>query len=357
MDNKGLENLPVYGDLLKIYSLPLVNATISEAGNLFIELQTLENRLLTLYASYVAARSGFYVEYWANEDAEPPMFSTEFKDADWIKNLDLLEPFETGALVAPRMCFEWDMPYKNEPDQNLKLVFVTGFLVEMVNNKLEDSATHYSKLIDPLCLTYIIVHPMTLRRGGESFKEIKEELKKALGKDIFLSTSEFVSRMIPNEQERHVVEENWALLRDKLVANLQKERPVLMYATHYQQLSEAAEQIRQSKVKYDTLDFADAIKDAGVACESLLQILYEVYVSEKKTTEVEFYDLMCIMKDILIEKFGANIFQDLEFIRIWRNNVVHPRRERPDWSIALQVITKAKLFNELFSRKILEVRR
>lgn len=39
--------------------------------------------------------------------------------------------------------------------------------------------------------------------------------------------------------------------------------------------------------------FEDAIKDAGIACESLLQILYSVYISGASEDEISFYDLQC----------------------------------------------------------------
>lgn len=310
--------------------------------------------MLTLYASYVLAHCGFYVEKLASEDwvagFGEALYTTKFKDVDWIENLDIFEPSEEEAFG-----FEWETFYENERHEKLKLIFITLVITEWgsTGNELDEVA-HYLKLFDKSCSNYIIVHPRLSRQATKTFKEAKEKMKQRLGQDIILSTGEFVSKIIPNEQKRHVAEENWNSLREKIVENLQKKWSILIYATYAQQLSDAMDQIRKSKVKYETYNFEDAIKDAGIACESLLQILHSVYISKKTAKELEFYDLLCALKDVLTEKFGSNIYQDLDFIRIWRNNVVHPGREKPDSATTLQVVTKAELFNELFKKKIFE---
>jgi hypothetical protein len=82
-------------------------------------------------------------------------------------------------------------------------------------------------------------------------------------------------------------------------------------------------------------------------------MLYSVYVPKKVAKDLEFYDLQCSLRDVLTEMLGNSVYQDLDFVRTWRNKVVHPGRERPDSIITLQVITKAKLFHELFKKKII----
>jgi len=353
-DIRGLGKLHVYGDLLKLYALP-VQATIIEAGNLYGEIRALESRILTLYASYVLAHIGFYVELFASEDVVDmdlePLYTTKFKDEDWIEHLDSFEPIEEN----PVSYWEWETYYENEREEKIKLIFVSIFMAEVGprGTKL-DAVGHLLRKFDKSCSNFVIVHPKLPRKSTKMFIQAKDKMKQELGQDLVLSTGEFVAKIIPNSQKRHVIEENWSTLREKIIANLQKKWPILIFATYGQQLSDVMELLRRSRVKYETNSFEDATKDAGIACESLLQILHSVYFLKRTAEELEFYDLLCVLKEILTEKFGGNVYQDLDFVRTWRNNVVHPRREKPDSAITLQVITKAELFNELFKKKIFE---
>lgn len=215
-----------------------------------------------------------------------------------------------------------------------------------------DTKKYLFPKLDMSCSNLVLVHPKLSRRDTRGFVRIKEKMKQSLGQDIILSTGEFVARFIPDSEKRHVVEENWMSLRRKIVENLQKEYPILIKSIHEQELSEVDDRIRASRLKYENLLFDDAIKDAGVACESLLQVLYSIFVSKKTVGELTFHDLQCALREVLIEKFGSIVYGDLEFIRNWRNNVVHPSRQEPNDAITLQVITRAELFHKLFLRQL-----
>ena len=352
-----LENLPVYGDLLKLYRLP-AHGTIMEAGKLYEELHALEHRMLTLYASYVLAQNGFNVEMWIGEDimgvTGEAIYTTTYKDADWVKDWHLFEPMEEGTLYL-----DWEVYYKNEQQNRLKIIFVTMFLQSShfgKDGKLHtlDVAESLFEKCDGTCSSYILVHPKLARQHKKAFVEAKEKMKEIAGQDLLLSTGEFTVKFIPEKEKRQIIEENWRSLRAKIIENLQKKWPILIFATRAQQILDVDERIRKSRIKYNIHSFEDAIKDAGVACESLLQILYAIHISKGPAEELEFYELLCASRDFLSEEFGALMYQDLDFIRIWRNNVVHPRRKKPDAAITLQVIAKAELFNELFKKKIYE---
>ena len=68
--------------------------------------------------------------------------------------------------------------------------------------------------------------------------------------------------------------------------------------------------------------------------------------------KMRFYDLLCNLKEVIIEEFGKDVYNDLDLIREWRNNVLHPPVTKPDAHITLKIITKAELFHELFHKKI-----
>ena len=353
-DHRGLKKLDVYGDLLEFYKLP-VRATIIEVGKLYQELQALETRILTLYTSYVLAHSGFNVEVWTSKDfvegSGEALYTTEFQDADWIENLDLFEPLEQVAGFYPH----WEMYYKNGRQERLKIIFVASFMIEidaLTGTELNE-VEYLLKKFDRSCSNYVLIDPKLSRQNKKAFKQAKEKMKQYEGDDLILSTGEFTVKFIHDNEKRHIIEANWKSLREKIVENLQKKWPILIFSTNAKQLSDVDERIRNSRIKYETNSFEDAIKDAGVACEGLLQILHSVYLSKKTAEKLEFYDLLCALEEVIAGEFGSNIYRDLDFIRTWRNNVVHPGREKPDGTITLQVITRARLFNELFKKKIL----
>lgn len=352
-NHRNLGNLHVYGDLLQLYALP-GHGTIIEVGELYGELKALERELLTLYASYVLAHIGFYVEDWVSDDfveaSGEALYTTKFQDDDWIENLALFERLEEEFYSG------WEMYYKNERQERLKVIFVTLFMTE-INMRTDitlDEVEYLLKKFGKSCSNYVVVHPKLSRQDKKTFMQAKEKMKQNEGQDLILSTGEFVAKFIPDGKKRQIIEENWKFLREKIVVDLRQKRPILIFATDAKQLSDTSERIRKSMVKYETRSFEDAIKDAGVPCESLLQILYSVYFPKKTAEKLEFYDLLCALKEVITERFGSNIYLDLDFIRTWRNNVVHPRRDKPDSAITLQVITKAQLFNKLFKMKIFE---
>ena len=363
-DYSDLMDLHVYGDLLTLYSMP-VYASIAEAGRLYNDFSVFERRILTLYVSYVSAKAGFYASTFASDDFAEEcgerLYTTEFSDKEWIENFDLLPPSEGeicwagGAFVEP-----WDLLYENRKGEKLGVVFVEmlfrSFNLKTGREKSEaEVLVEYIENNKDLCRSernIIIAHPWLSRSRKEDFLKTKTELKKLLGRDIFLSTGEFVARFIPEKDRRAIVEENWKDLRAKLLASFQSKYPFLTFAINRQKISDAEAKLRSAMLKYEEGRFEDAIKDAAVACEELLQVLCSKY-GLKTQGEVHFYDLQCILRDIIIENFGENTYSDLDMIREWRNRVVHPSAAKPDSCITLQIVRRTNLFFELFKRKTL----
>lgn len=92
-DYADLENLPVYGNFLTLYSLP-ASGSIAEVGEIYGDLKILDERIFALYVSYILSRSGYYISELLDPEAdsngapEPHFYTTKFDDTDW---LDLAE--------------------------------------------------------------------------------------------------------------------------------------------------------------------------------------------------------------------------------------------------------------------------
>ena len=342
-DYSDLEHLHVYGDLLRLYSLP-IHATIADAASLFRSIRSLDDIVLTVYVSYVLARVGFYAQPLASGDFPERLYTTEFADSDWLKNLILFEHEEYK--------YEWEIYFENERNETLKILFVT--LLECDEDPItgkDDEATHLVKLFDKSGSNIVVVHPRLSRKAKQTFMRTKARMTQKIGEDVVLSTGQFVSRFIPNEAKRKIVEENWKVLREKILGQLQNEWPILVHSIHDRQLSDIQARLRKARLKYEWgTEFEDSIKDAAVSCEGLLQVLHSIYPT-KINKKMEFNDLLCNLKDVIIEEFGKDIYEDLNLIREWRNNVLHPPVPELDAHITLKILTKAELFHELFHRR------
>lgn len=345
----GLENLHVYGNLLSLYSLP-IKARIDEAESLYRSIRSLDDRMFSVYVSYILSRVGFSAAnvFELNQDLEAThLFTTEFEDRDWFEHLDSFEHVEEGYRN------EWALYFGNEKNENMLILFVTLLVSDMDG----DEAKHLLGLLQKLqrdqsASGYVVVHPSLSRLAKKTFKRTKERMKQIAGQDVVLSTGQFVSKFIPQESKRKIVEANWEVLREKILGNLLKEWKILVYSVHEKQLSQIRERLRKARLKFELgLDLEESIKDAGICCEGLLQILHSIY--PKKTTEkMEFYELLCSLRDEIIEGYGEDVYNDLDMIREWRNKVLHPPVTKPDFDTTLKIITKAELFHELFHNKM-----
>lgn len=353
-DYYGLENLHPYGDFLGLYSLP-IHASIAEAGDIFRDLRRLDDRILTIYVSYILSKAGYFAADFVEpteDDGDERLFTRRFEDKDWLGLSDYFEHEEEG------FADEWSMDFENEKSDRLRVFFIT-FLAQD-----EDPVTkEYSEPVHLLRLleapsegkadkSVFVIHPRLSRKAKEAFIRTKEMMKQVVGQDIVFSPGQFATRFIPDENRRQLVEENWGSLRERILANFQKEWRILIYSIHDKQLSESRDQLRKARLKFESgNDYQGSVLDAGIACEGLLKILHSVFPKIIKD-RMDFSDYLCDVRDIIIEDYGEDIYNDLEFIREWRNNVAHAPITIPTSNIALKVLTKSELFQALFLKNI-----
>jgi hypothetical protein len=352
-DYSGLDDLHVYGNLLSLYSLR-VDGQVGEINRLYDRIRSLDDRIFTLYVAYVLSRAGFSAMHVVELDKDLQMKSldtTKFEDHHWLEHLDSFEIVDEGYRD------EWVRYFENERNETIKVMFVTLLHSEMDPTTKEcDEATHLLQELQPgeCGLNYVVVHPRLSRKAKETFIKTKRRMKQIIGKDIVLSTGEFASKFVPDENKRKMIETNWEVLREKLLNAFKKEWPIIVYSTNEQQLFEIRERLRKVRWKFEMRhDLEEAVRDAGLVCEGLLQILHSMYPKDVKE-RMDFNELLCDLKETIVKDFGEDIYCDLDLIREWRNKVSHPPITVPNSRIALKIVTKAKLFHELFHEKLKE---
>lgn len=336
-----------------LYSIR-VDGEVGEISSLYDRIRGLDDRIFTVYVAYVLSLAGFSALHVVNinEDFQTRnLDTTKFEDRDWLEHLDSFEHDEEGYRD------EWVRYFENEQNETMKVMFVTLLRRDMDStNKITDEATHLIAMLrrDECNLNYIVAHPRLSRKAKKTFMKTKERMKQLEGEDVVLSTGEFVSKFIPDENNRKIVEANWEVLRKKIMGAFQKEWPILTYSINKQQLLDIRERLHKARLKFEMRhDLEEAVKDAGLVCECLLQVLYSMYPKRIKE-RMDFNDLLNNLKDIIVEDYGEDVYRDLDLIREWRNKVLHPPITIPDACAALKIVTKTELFHELFHEKLKE---
>lgn len=353
-DYSDLNDLHPYGDFLALYSLT-IRTSIAESDNIFNDLRKIDDRILTVYVSYILARAGYFALGFVEpteDDRERDLLTTEFSERDWLELIDYFEHDEEGFRN------EWSMEYQNSKNQRIRVFFIT-FLTsakDPVTKKYSESIRLAQLMEMPSnnnvdnCV--FVIHPRLTRKAKEAFIRTKEGVKNIVGQDIVFSTGQFACRFIADEEKRKLIEANWQNLREKILRDFQKEWPILINSVHEKQLAESREQLRKARLTFELgNDLRGAVLEAGIASEGILKILHSVY--GKETGEkMDFNDYLCDVRDTIIEDYGKDIYSDLDFLREWRNKTAHPPMTVPNRTEALKVLTKAELFQDLFLNSI-----
>jgi len=350
-DYSGLDNLHVYGNLLRLYSI-VVSGKVGEISRLLDRIRALDDRILTLYVAYVLSRVGFAAQDVVEIDEDSQFIdldTTTFEDHDWIEHLDSFEHDEEGYRD------EWEQHFINEKNETLRIVFINILRSEMdETSKVSDVTAHLLRLLrdNGFSSVYFILHPRLFRKAKKTVIKTKDKMKQILGKDIILSTGELISKFVSEENRRKIIEENWEALRTKILGNFQKHWPIVVLATNESLLSQIRESVRRARLKLEMKhELEDAVKNAGIACEGLLQILHSIYPT-KVRDKMTFSDLLGGLREVIIENFGDDIYHDLDLIRKWRNKVLHPPITAPDYQTTLKIVTKAELFSAIFDENL-----
>jgi len=375
----GYSNLHVYGDFLKVFDIN-VSGKLSGILSLREPLGTFQNTIFLLYGSYILSKAGYNIDCWCNEDfyessGGERLYTTEFTDKDWIDNLFMLEgmwDFNDGNA---------DIEYANKKRGKIKIFYINSFIDQrktwidyIAKDTREDEISLYRKgqqkgpdtqfemkdddelardiaekwyeRFDKNMTNYVVVSPVL---NSALFLKAKNRMNEFVKDDVFLASWELSKRFIPNKKERQHVEEGWKSLFKALVTNFKARHPFLVYSEEQEKISNTQEWLKSSRNKLEGGNIDDAIRDAGLVCEAILQILGKIHKIEQDESEYNF--LLNKLSPYIYEEYGEEVYNDLDFIRKWRNAVSHPHKEKPNINIATQVVRRAELFFELFDLK------
>ena len=371
----------VFGNLLKWYDVE-VSAILSDTSRLYKETQNLEKCIFTALVSYILSRVGFFnktiVETYPWDTKDKTEYTTEFDNDDWVKHIDAFSMSEEMsdidlqgltdveyelAYESLTQSTEWKVLYENDEGKNLRVKFLTGpsywyFATYHNENSKFTWVENYISELDKSIPNYIVVHPKTYEQDKIKFKELDDYLKQKLGEQTLFSVDGFLHNFVPDNMKKNVIQGNWISIREDILKDVQKQWPILVSATHSSEFSSIIQCLSNSELSYrmGKNHFREAVRDAALACESTLSLLYDIYKPKRIEEKMEFYDLQCSLKDILIDKFGENVYNDLDYIREQRNLASHAPPIEPEELTTFQVISRANIFHNLFMKWLKEMK-
>lgn len=364
----------IWGDMFKWYDVEVV-AKLRDATRLFENIQDLENCIFAAFISFILSKRGYFnqtvldLHPWDIKDRTE--YTSEFHSEDWIQHISAFSCWEEYRGIESDAKYEaikkhstdWTVNFSNIDENIISVKFLSGmsgwyFFTYRDVGKTFKWVDQYLSGLRKSDTNYIVVHPSTYYEAKLKFKELNNYLYEQLGQRIILTSDEFLHKFIPGKKEKEVALEEWVLIREEILGNVRKDWPNLIFATHSKLLSKMVEKISSAEGKYrlGPPHYSDAIKDAALACEGLLNVLNDVINPKQSARTPRYVELLFGLKEIIKERFGENMFSDLDYIRKCRNEVSHPTPEEPDGLITFQVVTRAKMFYDLISKEFKEIK-
>jgi hypothetical protein len=376
----------VYGELGKLLNLK-IEGEISEVAEIYRKLRNLEKSFLIGYATFIVAQGGFcnktLCEKWKIEgtfdptlenkwdcssgcSANPKVINSSLSDLmicslPWAEELNKLwdEYGEVDKVVSTllnEICYSYSNYFENvETKERIKFIFTENVSSESLKSFNTFRESRIGKLIDSTCKNYILIDPKENNTPSNKTIVEFERLQKLLYGD---KVQIVMAGNLPDEFIKADIEKalgNWVTLRNRALEEFKIDYPVLVKALERKEFETIDKKLKKAGRACEDGRFEDAVKDAGSACESLLDILYH-RVNGKPKPKEPIGRTLGMLKTNMEGMFGAPVYHDLNFIISTRNDATHPRTLPIEITkrTALQVIERTKIFYELLKVELEE---
>jgi HEPN domain-containing protein len=196
---------------------------------------------------------------------------------------------------------------------------------------------------------FTIIDPLLFRACKEEINSLKQEIEDKIGKNILYHPSEFLSMLAIDRTE---FDAEWSGLRAKALEILKEDYEFLVLYEEKEVIHEAQKDMKEAEIDIEEEKYRDSVGKAGRACEGMLRVLYYAYKKKPAEERASLDSMLNELREEILDDFGDDVFNDLNYIRQWRNAAVHPRPQEIKPEIAVKVIRKAQLFQELFFLKM-----
>jgi hypothetical protein len=380
----------LYGDFRKLLNLK-VYGDMDQVADVSRWVKNLDRALFVGFVTYILHGSGYcnktlcekwrieetwYEEERESEPTQPPRcekcpINPNFKEVDWSTWIrcsfawaeELNNLWDTYGEAIDHVAWDllgyirhWSHYYeKLEKEHRIKVIFTESLPVKELESSDDFKKWIIAESIDPGCSNFIVVHPETFKDAKKADPNKLDKLRNWLSKEnvALVSIDEFAHKFASPKEKKAILKE-WVSIRNGSLEDLEKENPIVVYALQRNRIVEIEEHLKKSRRELEDGDFENSIRDASFASESLLYVLYHKNHGKEPTEDLTFNQLLCSEKEMIISQLGALVHADLEFIRDWRNNVSHPKKDLRllDKKTVLEVVYRSEGFYQLVKSSI-----
>jgi|GEM_PF-3304938 len=364
-----VEQYPVYGDFLKYHAIRIgdlpsnISENLIKVGLLYDRIKFMTRGMLRAYIRLAALKKRFvpYSEFLTYLEVKKDT-GEEINLQEFIEQVEDLTTeivrgyYDVSEDPNPEDYINLDNP--NEGWRIFELVFTpTVFSGEKIWVLEIETKSTLEKLNSDSSINrlskFIVVDPLMYRIRKDEIQKIKKEIIDRTGEDIVLSVYEFLDVI---GIEREEFNEEWKDVRKSAEKILKKDFPFLAYSDEIWKIKEAKREFERAKSiihkpELTQSDCRDIILKSSRALEAVLSVIFHV----SKGTPVgerSLGQILYVLKSEIENRFGEDVFRDLEFIREKRNIVAHPTPIKATYEDALKVFKKVELFFDLFFLEI-----
>ena len=369
----------VYGELGKLLNLR-IEGEISETAEIYRKLRNLEKSFLIGYATFIVAQAGYcnktLCEKWKIADTFDPNLENKWDCSSgcsahpkainsnlselmvvslpWAEELNKLwdEYGEVDTVVSTllnEICYSYGNYFEHiETKEKIKVIFTEYLSSESLKSFSTFRESRLGKLIDPTCKNYILIDPRNDKKPGQKTIIEFERLKKLLYGDKvqIVLADELPDEFIKTDVEKALGQ--WVYLRNDALEDFKRDYPIIVKALERKQFEMIDKKLRKAGRECEDGRFEDAVRDGGLACETLLGICYHRVKGSPKP-QITAGRLLGELKTSIEAVYGMPVYADLDFVINNRNNVLHPKPVPMELNqrTAIQVIDRTRIFYQL----------
>ncbi|MHB1811849.1 MAG: hypothetical protein ACYCPR_05480 [Thermoplasmataceae archaeon] len=201
------------------------------------------------------------------------------------------------------------------------------------------------------CHSYLIFDPTIVRLFRKRVEEICEKIRNRLPGWETPTAEEFVSNFLSDEFSDY--KDYFKGCRDEAIGILESWYPFIPTVRELSFIKKSRDDILQAVHKSEDFslsdqDIEDIVRRLTVGIEGLLQALANIIFGAKKDQKSEFNDLISSLRGVIIEDYGEDVWNDLQYLHKLRNSVSHPRDYKVNKNDMIKAAARSRMFLTLF---------
>lgn len=199
--------------------------------------------------------------------------------------------------------------------------------------------------------SFLIIEPTIVRLFKQRVKEVYGKIENRLPEWKTSMAEEFVSDFLRDEFSDY--KDYFKRCRDEAIAKLESAYPFIPMVRELSLISSSRNNILNAVHESEASspsdrDIANIMRDLTLGIEGLLQASHNMLFGAKKNQRIEFNELLSSLRTDIIDDYGEDVWDDLQYLRKLRNSVSHPGDYKVNINDMSKAAARSRLFLKLF---------